>query len=489
MGNISMESIVSVEDREMGDLSTLTKSIEQLGLLQPIILSPLPDGRYMVVDGRRRLAALRALGYKVLPERAYTFAPQSGDTALMSHAANVERKALLPSEELAQLAALAQDHTTEELATRLGRSPGWIARRLKIRDLNEEWRKVLDDPELARAWTLDKLALIARQPEHIQESLEWMIDEEALQSAEELRRRIELELLSLSTAIFDTAGCANCVNNSSCQQLLFDDLNEGHCLDEECFRRKTVENLKTKLKARPELIPVRNYGGGLISTDEDFPKALTYRDWKELRDPKPGETPNALIVAGDFTGKEMVVVELKAAARGKKTAAQAAAEAETQAKKEPTLEEREAVLAQKRNRRALELLADYLQKQYKGKAWAEAVPECQKLDHFLNTVRLYGFTGDLTYDSRCQLTRKQVIPATDRLFEAVYDQARSRLAQNLLSEARDTLADISREAGDAVAELCCIIPKWLEIKQQAALEVPEPKALIEQRMKEKGGKR
>ena len=391
---------------------------------------------------------------------------------------------------LAQLAALAQDHTTEELATRLGRSPGWIARRLKIRDLNEEWRKVLDDPELARAWTLDKLTLIARQPEHIQERLEWMIDEEALQSAEELRRRIELELLSLSTAIFDTAGCANCVNNSSCQQLLFDDLNEGHCLDGECFRRKTVEHLKARLKARPELIPVRNHGGGLISTDEDFPKALTYWDWKELRDPKPGETPNALIVAGDFTGKEMVVIELKAAARGKKTAAQAAAEAETTKKKEPTLKEREEVLAQKRNRRALELLADFLQKHFSGEKWAARITgEVEKLHHFLNVVRLYGYSGPYSNDCRCQLTRKDVIPEFDGLAEKVYDQARHRLAWNLIAEAKDTLADISREAGDAVADLCMIHEEWRQIKEQAAVEVPEPKALIEQRKKEKGGKR
>lgn len=144
-----------------------------------------------------------------------------------------------------------------------------------------------------------------------------------------------------------------------------------------------------------------------------------------------------------------------------------------EAKKEPTVKEREEALAQKRNKRALELLADYLLRRYNGKAWAEAVPEGQKLVHLLNTVRLYGYTGDFTYDSRCRLTREKVIPATDRLFEAVYDHARGRLVQNLMAEARRAIADISREAGDAVAELCCIIPKWqLEIKRQAAVENP-----------------
>ena len=228
---IPLADIVSVADRELGDLSTLTQSIEQLGLLQPIILSPLRDGRYIVVDGRRRLEALRALGYKVLPERAYVFAPQiGGDTALMAHAANVERKNLKPSEELAQLAELAQHHTTEELATRLGRSPGWIARRLKIRDLSEEWRKVLDDPELAAMWPLEKLALIARQPRHIQEELQYMADDATSYTVKEIEDEIADLTNALSAAIFDRGPCSKCVNNSSLQQFLFDAVAELCCI-------------------------------------------------------------------------------------------------------------------------------------------------------------------------------------------------------------------------------------------------------------------
>lgn len=395
--------------------------------------------------------------------------------------ANTERKPLKPPEELAQLAELAQHYTTKELATLLGRSPGWIARRLKIRDLSGEWRKVLDDPELAAIWPLDKLALIAQQPRNIQEELEDMVEGGVSYTVKEIEKEIADLTNALSAAIFDRGPCWKCVNNSSLQQFLFDDVGEGCCLDPECYKRKTVEALKAKLAVRPELRPVLSrIGGGDLA--HFFPEALQYWQYQDLHEPGIGDTPNALIVSGDGLGKEMVcrICKREKTTSGK-TAAQEAAEAETQAKKEPTLKEREEVLAQKRNRRALELLADFLQKNYKGKAWAEAVPECQKLDHFLNTVRLYGFTGDFTHDSRCQLTRKQVIPATDRLFEAVYDQARRRLAQNLIAEARDTLADISREAGDAVAELCCIIPQWIEIKEQAALEVPEPKALIGQR--------
>ena len=482
--SIPLADIVSVADRDLGDIERLAKSIKEVGLLQPILLKPGERGKFEVVDGRRRFCAIVKLRWEELPPGSYALRETEEDAALVAHVANTERKPLKPSEELAQLDELAQHHTTEELAARLGRSPGWIARRLKIRDLSEEWRKVLDDPELAAMWPLEKLALIARQPRHIQKELEYMVEDGVSYTVKEIEEEIADLTNALSAAIFDRGPCSKCVNNSSLQQFLFDDVGEGCCLDPKCYKRKTVEALKAKLAARPELTPVVS-GGDLA---EFFPKAVHLYDVIDSREPGIGDTPNALMVSGDQVGRELVVRfrSKTAADTARKTAAQEAAEAETQAKKGPTLEEREEVLAQKRNRRALELLADYLQRKYKGKAWAEAVPNNQKFDHFLNTVRLYGFTGDFTHDFRCQLTRKQVIPSTDRLFEAVYDQARRRLAQNLIAEARDTLADISREAGDAVAELCCIIPQWIEIKKQAALEVPEPKSLIEARKKEAG---
>ena len=43
-------------------IKTLSKNIQQFGLLQPLLVRPLPDGTYEVIDGNRRLLALRAIG-------------------------------------------------------------------------------------------------------------------------------------------------------------------------------------------------------------------------------------------------------------------------------------------------------------------------------------------------------------------------------------------------------------------------------------------
>ena len=41
---IQMDKIICTPDRDQGDLTSLANSIQQLGLLQPIILRSNPDG-------------------------------------------------------------------------------------------------------------------------------------------------------------------------------------------------------------------------------------------------------------------------------------------------------------------------------------------------------------------------------------------------------------------------------------------------------------
>jgi small-conductance mechanosensitive channel len=45
----------------------LAKSIQERGLLQPIIVTPMQDGRYHVIAGHKRFVACRKLGWKIVP--------------------------------------------------------------------------------------------------------------------------------------------------------------------------------------------------------------------------------------------------------------------------------------------------------------------------------------------------------------------------------------------------------------------------------------
>jgi len=67
---ISVDKIVVPEGRlrkNLGNIEDLTRSIELAGILQPIIVRPLEDGRYELVLGERRLKAMQQLGYSEVP--------------------------------------------------------------------------------------------------------------------------------------------------------------------------------------------------------------------------------------------------------------------------------------------------------------------------------------------------------------------------------------------------------------------------------------
>jgi ParB-like chromosome segregation protein Spo0J len=91
-------SSVKVGDRhrrELGSLADLKASIEEVGLLHPIVLTE----DHVLVAGQRRLEACRGLGWEDIPARVL---PLSSSEALQAqHDENQVRKDFLPSERVA----------------------------------------------------------------------------------------------------------------------------------------------------------------------------------------------------------------------------------------------------------------------------------------------------------------------------------------------------------------------------------------------------
>lgn len=52
-------------------LKGLTSNIKSIGVVQPIVIEPAPEGRYFVVAGRRRLTAAKAAGLKQIPVKMH----------------------------------------------------------------------------------------------------------------------------------------------------------------------------------------------------------------------------------------------------------------------------------------------------------------------------------------------------------------------------------------------------------------------------------
>src|SRR5262245_25416613 len=82
---------------DVGDLSDLINSIRAHGLLQPIVVSPLDQSRYLLIAGERRLTAVRQLGLTSIPALIRT--TQDHQRLELQLIENLHRKDLNPFEE------------------------------------------------------------------------------------------------------------------------------------------------------------------------------------------------------------------------------------------------------------------------------------------------------------------------------------------------------------------------------------------------------
>jgi len=121
------------------DLSELVHSIREVGVLQPIVVRPIPQqpGKYELVMGERRLRASKEVGLSSIP----AVVRETADVDMLRDAllANLHRAQLNPLEEASAYQQLLSDFgiTQDELATRIGRSRPQITNTLRLLKLPE----------------------------------------------------------------------------------------------------------------------------------------------------------------------------------------------------------------------------------------------------------------------------------------------------------------------------------------------------------------
>jgi ParB family transcriptional regulator, chromosome partitioning protein len=129
-------------------IDALAGSIGSVGLLQPLIVRPLDDGRYELVAGERRWRAAQKAGIARVPAVVRTSpADERLQAALIE---NMVREDLNPVEEARACAALVDDLgiSKEELARRVGRSRAAISNLIRLLDLPDTALTLLERGEL-----------------------------------------------------------------------------------------------------------------------------------------------------------------------------------------------------------------------------------------------------------------------------------------------------------------------------------------------------
>ncbi len=126
----------------------LAASVADAGVVQPVIVRPLADGRYELIAGERRWRAARQAKLETVPAliRNQDEAERL-QTALIE---NMAREDLNPVDEARACAALVEDLglSKEELARRLGRSRAAISNLVRLLDLPDEALELLAAGEL-----------------------------------------------------------------------------------------------------------------------------------------------------------------------------------------------------------------------------------------------------------------------------------------------------------------------------------------------------
>ncbi|MGF9819052.1 ParB/RepB/Spo0J family partition protein [Brevibacillus agri] len=175
---------------EQSAIDELANSIQEHGIIQPLIVRKSIKG-YELVAGERRLRAAKLAGLKQVPVvvKAYT------DQQLMEIALieNLQRENLNPLEEAEAYEKLIahHDYTQEQLAQRIGKSRPHVANMLRLLQLPESIRKMVSAAELSMGHAR---ALLGVSDEKVQKQLAKDVVEKGLnvRQLEELVKQLSV---------------------------------------------------------------------------------------------------------------------------------------------------------------------------------------------------------------------------------------------------------------------------------------------------------
>lgn len=145
---------------EIGDLTDLSSSIKQKGVLEPLLVKPIGDGTWMIIAGERRWRAANLAGLREVPCIELDIDEKAiAEIALIE---NLQRKDLNVWEEADGLAYLGNryGYTHEEIAKKIGKSRTTVTESFAIAGIPESIREKCRQSEItSKSFLLE----IARQ--------------------------------------------------------------------------------------------------------------------------------------------------------------------------------------------------------------------------------------------------------------------------------------------------------------------------------------
>jgi len=148
---------------DFGDLTELTASIADKGVLEPLLVKPSRGtGRWMIIAGERRFRAASAAGLREVP--CVEMEVDDNTVAEIALIENMQRKDLTVWEEADGLVALCErfGYTHEDVARKLGKSRSSVTEALSIAALPSDVRQMCREADVSAK---SVLLQIVRQPD------------------------------------------------------------------------------------------------------------------------------------------------------------------------------------------------------------------------------------------------------------------------------------------------------------------------------------
>lgn len=307
--SLLMESITNPRQHfEEDDLNELAETIRKSGVYQAILARP-KDERLEIVFGARRYRASLLAGKETIP--ALVREMSDAEVLEAQLVENLQRRDVHPMEEAEgykRLLALTEPtYTVEQIAARVGKTPVYIATRLKLTDLCDEVAAAFYQNHIGVGHAL----LLAKLPGDMQApGLSACFKEVYANGAEKAARillpvralRFWIEtnvLLLLKEAPFDkrnaqlvsaAGSCVDCPKRTGQNKLLFADLGkQDACTDPNCYQAKVQAHITASIAAKPQLVQIST---SYRAQPEGSP-ALARNKYVAIRGEKPKDKEQA----------------------------------------------------------------------------------------------------------------------------------------------------------------------------------------------------
>lgn len=174
---------------ERKTLEELAASIQEHGIVQPLVVSSVSDDRYRLIVGERRWQAARMAGVERVPVIVKDASDR--DTLELALVENLQRADLNPLEEAAAFQRLVQDFglTQEAIARRIGRSRVAITNTLRLLALPETLKRAVIEERVTEGHAR---AILGHPDQRVQLALLERVERDDLnvRQTEELVRRL-----------------------------------------------------------------------------------------------------------------------------------------------------------------------------------------------------------------------------------------------------------------------------------------------------------